>query len=437
MKRLLGTAAVLGLAFALAGAGAAAIQGRARAAGESALSGSITFEGVWTGAEARAFDAVLAGFRKLHPGVSVRYEPAGDQLPTALATAVAEGKPPDMASISQPGVVSQLVARGALKPIDFARGIVAASFPADIVRLGAIDGHLYGFLFKAANKSTVWYNVSAFRRAGVEPPRTWAQLLRVASRLKAAGIEAYSIGGADGWTLTDLFENVYLRQAGPARYTALAEHGIPWTDPSVKRALRTMAQVLGDSSNIVGGTAGALRTDFPTSVSNVFANPPKAAMVIEGDFVPGVAASSTKLKPGTGYGVFPFPSIAGSKGDVVVGGDTVVLFRDAPETRALVKYLATPAAAAIWARRGGFSSANRKLSPKAYPDAITRATATAIAGAKISRFDMSDQQPVSFGATVGQGEWQLFPDFLRDPSDVSGIASKLEAAAGEAYAKGR
>ena len=32
-------------------------------------------------------------------------------------------------------------------------------------------------------------------------------------------------------------------------------------------------------------------------------------MVIEGDFVPGVVASSNPLKPTTGYNVFPFPSI--------------------------------------------------------------------------------------------------------------------------------
>ncbi len=81
---------------------------------------------------------------------------------------------------------------------------------------------------------------------------------------------AYSIGGADGWTLTDLFENIYLRQAGPDKYDQLSTHELKWTDQSVKDALTTMAQVLGDTSNIAGGTSGALQTDFPTSVSKVF-----------------------------------------------------------------------------------------------------------------------------------------------------------------------
>ena len=76
------------------------------------------------------------------------------------------------------------------------------------------------------------------------------------------------------------------------------------------------------------------------------------------------------------------------------------------------------------------------MSSSVYPDAITRRTTSAIAEATDVVFDMSDQQPGSFGATVGQGEWGLFQDFLRNPSDVNGIAAKLEAAARAAYAKG-
>ena len=87
-----------------------------------------------------------------------------------------------------------------------------------------------------------------------------------------------------------------------------------------------MADVLGDESNIAGGTSGALQTDFPTSVANVFRDPPKAAMVIEGDFVPG-AAANTELEPGTGYDVFPFPALGDAKNVVMGGGDSMIMFR--------------------------------------------------------------------------------------------------------------
>jgi len=61
----------------------------------------------------------------------------------------------------------------------------------------------------------VWFNVAAFENAGIEPPADWDAFLTAADTLKDSGVRAYSIAGADGWTLTDLFENIYLRQAGP------------------------------------------------------------------------------------------------------------------------------------------------------------------------------------------------------------------------------
>ena len=72
-----------------------------------------------------------------------------------------------------------------------------------------------------------------------------------------------------------------------------------------------------------------------------------------------------------------------------------------------------------------------------YPDAITRATAVGDREGEDVVFDMSDQQPASFGATAGQGEWGLFQDFLKNPKNVSGIQQKLEASAAAAYKKGK
>ena len=40
----------------------------------------------------------------------------------------------------------------------------------------------------------------------------------------------------------------------------------------------------------------------------------------------------------------------------------------------------------------------------------------------------------AFGGTVGQGEFKTFQDFLKNPSDVNGIASALEDSAAKAYA---
>jgi ABC-type Fe3+ transport system substrate-binding protein len=403
---------------------------------KKSVSGDVSIVGVWTGDEEKSFNAVLDGFKKANPDINVSYKSTGDNTPTVLATAVAGGNPPDLAAVSQPGLVSDFQKKGALKNIDYAKAALTKNYPPDIAKIGVIGGHVYGFLIKGANKSTVWYNVAAFKNAGVSHVGTWAQFLKAAKTLKASGTPAFSIGGADGWTLTDLFENIYLRQAGPAKYDLLSKHKIKWTDPSVITALKTMGAVL-QSSNMAGGTSGALQTDFPTSVSNVFATAPKAAMVIEGDFVPGVVASKNPLKPVSGYNVFPFPVIGTSTNYVEGGGDILMAFKDTPAIRALVQYLATGEAQTIWAKRGGYTAPAKTVSPSAYPDAITRTTASAVGKAKVFRFDLSDLQPASFGGTVGQGEFKIFQDFLQNPSNATGIAQSLETAAAKAYKAGK
>jgi ABC-type glycerol-3-phosphate transport system substrate-binding protein len=424
---------LLVLGAALASLTALATTASASSHHKYAVSGKLSWVGVWTGAEQKHFQAVITAFQKKFPGVSVKYTSAGDNVPTVLSTAVAGGNPPDLASISQPGLVKQFAGRKAIKPIDFVKSTMAKNYTPSWITLGTSSGHLFGMVFKGANKSTVWYSVPAFKNAGVKPAKTWTQLLADAKTLRASGTPAYSIDGGDGWPLTDLFENVYLRTAGPAKYDQLSAHTIKWTDPSVKTALKTMAQVYGDTGNIYGGTTGALQALLADSVNNVFSTPPKAAMTFEGDFVP--TAATVKAKPITGYNEFPFPSVNGSAPAVVGGGDTVVMFKDTPAARALITYLASPEAATIWAKLGGFSSPNKGVPASAYPDALTRATATALATAKTFRFDMSDLAPAAFGGTAGQGEWKILQDFLKNPKNIDGTASALETAAVAAYKK--
>ena len=400
--------------------------------GSSDVKGNISVVGVWTGTEQKSFQAVIDAFEKKYPNVKVKYNPAGDNTPTVLSTAIEGGRPPDVATVAQPGLIKQFQEQDALKPLDFARETLTENYPEDFVTLGEIEGKLYSFVFKGANKSTVWHNVKAFEDAGVEPPKTWDEFLKAAETLKASGTPAYSLGGADGWTLTDLFENIYLRKAGPEKYDQLTDHEIKWTDQSVKDTLEEMAKIFSDTENIAGGTRGALQTDFPKSVTNVFSASPKAAMVVEGDFVPGVVEH--KLKAETDYNVFPFPSLGdGGENTVVGGGDSVVMFKDNPAARAFVEYLMTPEAAQVRAEKGGFSSPNKNMPEDAYPDEITKTTATALANAETFRFDMSDLAPAAFGGTPGQGEWKILQDFLQNPDDVDGAARKLEAAAAKAY----
>jgi ABC-type glycerol-3-phosphate transport system substrate-binding protein len=110
------------------------------------------------------------------------------------------------------------------------------------------------------------------------------------------------------------------------------------------------------------------------------------------------------------------------------------VLKASPGAQELLKFLASPQAAEVWAKQGGYVSANKSVDPAAYPDETTRTVARTVAGAGAGwRYDMSDQTPAAFGNTPGGGEWKILQDFLTDPTDVDGTARKLENAAKRAY----
>jgi alpha-glucoside transport system substrate-binding protein len=424
------TALLVGaLAFVAAGCGGGD-DGGGGAEGSEDVTGDISIQAVWSGTEQESFQAVIDGFEELYPNVNVSYNSGGDNNATLLSTAVEGGNPPDLAAIAQPGLVAQFAEQGAIQPIDDLRDAIVENFGESVADVGAVDGTQYAIMFKGANKSTIWYNVASIEEAGVEPPETSEDLTAAADTLKAAGITPYSVGVDVGWPITDIFENVYLRVAGPEMYDQLARHEIPWTDQSVKDSLAVMAPIFA-SDNMAGGTEAALQTEMPDSVAKVFTDSPEAAMVIIGDFAPGV--TETTLEPETGFNVFDFPSIEGSAPAVMGAGDLFVQFTDSPAADAFLEYLTTAEAAEIWASRGGFSSPNRNLDTGVYPDEITRTTAGALAEAETFRFDMSDLQPSAFGGTAGQGMWKHLSDFVANPDDIDGTADKLEADAVKAF----
>ena len=324
----------------------------------------------------------------------------------------------------------------ALQPIDFAQDDRRRRTSASRSSIsGRSTGRSTAFLFKAANKSTVWYNVQALRRTPASsPPKTGTTSSRTRETIKASGLPAYSIGGADGWTLTDLFENIYLRTAG-AGHVRPALHARDPVDRSVGqgRADRDGQDRRRRRTTSPAGRAARSRPTSRPRSANVFADSPKAAEVIEGDFVPGVVESTAQA--GDRLQRLPVSRPSTTRRASVVGGG---------DTRRHVQGLArgggvrrVPDDAGGGARSGpssGGFAARTRISTRASTRTRSRqTTAGAIAEAETFRFDLSDLQPAEFGGTVGQGLCKLFQDFLQNPDDVDGIAQQMEAAAAKAY----
>jgi alpha-glucoside transport system substrate-binding protein len=399
-------------------------------AGSGEFSGTtLQVSATWSGAEQENFEAVLDVFEQ-ETGATIEYSSFGDNGATTLNTQVEGGNPPDIAVVGQPALLQQLATDGALVPLgEEAAANVADNYSQSWIDLGTVDGELYGVWFKAANKSTMWYNADIYDEAGATVPEDWDGFLEQLQVVSDAGYYGISIGADVGWPLTDWFENVYLRTAGADMYDQLTAHEIPWTDPSVTEALDTLATLWG--SDLV--QPGADQRTFPDTVPAVFGANPEAGTVYEGDFLAGNIATDGNSVVGENALFYDFPSVNGSDPVVVGGGDVAVAFNDDEATQALIAFLATPEAAEVWVPNGGLTSPNQNVDTSLYPDATAQQIAEALVGAETFRFDMSDLTPSAFGGTAGQGFWQIMIEFLQNPSDVAGAQQKLEDAAVAAY----
>jgi alpha-glucoside transport system substrate-binding protein len=407
------------LSLLLACVACASGAGDGRWAGEPLRGQAVDLAGLWAGPDQAKLESALVRFEQ-ETGVTVRYTAMGPGMTAALATRITEGAPPDVAILGSRASLVDLARRGALRPLgEQVEDLVRDNFAPAWRDQGSVEGTLFGVWVKAVNKSTIWYNASSLREAGVNPPLTWDEFLTGARALASAGITPVSIAGGDGWPLTDWFENVYLRMAGPERYDQLSDHAIAWTDKSVKAALSLLGELWGDRTLIVDGAA---TTDVATSVEQINQTPPKGAIAYGGGWTAG-ASEEARLST--------FPSIDG-KNAVVGNGDVAVRLTDDAAAVALMEFLASPKFGDGLAGFG-FLSPNRKVNLGFYPDDATLRSARALVEADTFRFDLSDLQPAAFGGTPGQGMWRILQDFLADPSDVEGTARQLEAAAAEAF----
>jgi len=396
--------------------------------------GSIQVMAAWAGDEETGFREVLTAFTEA-TGIEVVYVVDRDVQDT-VQTLVAGGNPPDVAAIPRPGVIAQLARDGALVPLTdlLDEAYLHDNYSDAILALGTVDGTLYGIMGKANSKSTIWYRPADFEELGVEVPTTWDELIAVQDAFLAAGKTPWSIGGLDGWTLTDWFENIYSRVADDASYLGLfVTHDVAWTDDSVKEAMSYFEQIVAPSDeNLVGGADGTLSTGFQDAYYFLLRG--EAGLHYEGGFMSSFGEQTfPDLECGEDYTFFLFPPISEEMGAPVIGGgDIFVAFNDRPEVAAFIEFLASAEAGSTWAtaEAGSVISPNKNVSLDLYEAACKRAEAEQIVGASRFLFDGSDLAP---GAVGGDAMFTGLQDFIADPASVDDTLQFLEDVAAEAY----
>src|SRR5256885_14337904 len=201
------------------------------ASSSSAAGSTITVMSLWGGSEQESFQKVLDAF-KTKTGVTAKYESIRQDYATTLQTRISGGNPPDVAIIPGIGFLRQFGRQGSLKKVsDLGIDVnsLKSNYPPGILEIGQVDGTQYAIMVKFNSKSTVWFRPDKFKTAGVSAATDWNSFTKLLTDLKAKGQTPLGLGAGDSWTLTDWFESVYVRQAGPDKYDQLFSGKLAWT----------------------------------------------------------------------------------------------------------------------------------------------------------------------------------------------------------------
>ncbi len=413
MLRSLRLAAAVGLAGLIVAAACSPAAAPATSSSSAASSSSssstlapgttITVMSLWGGSEQDAFQKVLDAF-KAKTGVTAKYESIRQDYATTLQTRISGGNPPDVAIIPGIGFLRQFARQGSLKKVaDLGVDVnaIKANYPPGILEIGQVDGTQYAIMVKFNSKSTMWFRPDKFKTLGVTPATDYPGFTKLLSDIKAKGQAPLGLGAGDSWTLTDWFENIYVRQAGPDKYDQLFSGKLPWSDASVATAVDTMKQALNDQ-NVAGGVTAALGRNFTDGIGQTFSATPQAVVYYEGGFVGGIATgqTNTALKVGESIDWFDFPSINGNKA-VTIGGDVIAAFTAKPGVKEFMQYMTTADSGTVWAGTGAVISPIKSVPASAYPNDLAKREAAQVAGATAVRFDGSDLLPSGGGDDMG------------------------------------
>jgi alpha-glucoside transport system substrate-binding protein len=428
MRRRTWVAALVGLCVIAASIFAATAVSNGRSSPKAPKAATIEVFSLWSGSEKAAFLNVTAAFTK-KSGINVKYTDVRDFIPE-ITSRLAAGNPPDIAIVPRPGYIATLAKQNVLKQIGtlgLSPSYIKQRYAAAWTKYAKVNGKLYGIPAKANSKSVIWYHPNSFKKYHFKAPATFAQLQALTKKYKAKHLVPWAVGAGPGpssWTLTDWFENLYARTAGPAKYQKLFTGKLPFTDGSVVNALKLMTSIV-NNKYLYHGIQGALGMSFNDGINAVFGPKPKAWLYYEGGFVGGIAIGqfNPKLKPGKTINWFPWPTVNPKRGKpVTVGGDYAVAFKDSPEVRQFMKYISSGAAGRIWVKTGAIISPNKQTPSTAYPNLLVRNEGKQLASAKIVLFDGSDQLPGAFGDTWGS----TLQNIIQHP-DTKSVKKQLAA----------
>ena len=312
----------------------------------SALAGELTFWHAYSGQKDKVdfITYALDEFAKAHPDIKLNVVAAEQSAyKTKLNTAMASGNPPDVFYTLPGGFLGAFVAGHQMYALDadLAKDGWGDSFLPTALAQTSMAGHSYAVPIDI-DAAVFWYNKALFAEKGWTVPASYDEFLALCEKIKADGLVPMALGNKDSWPATFWFQYLEMRLKGSGLVSDIvAGKADAALGPEAAEAFTRIASLSSKGYFPVGFNG------MSDQEANMLFLNGQAAMMLNGTWQIGASVDAPE---GFELGFFPFPSVAGGKGNPgdVLGG-VAAAFGIAEKTAnkkdavTLLRFLTSPA----------------------------------------------------------------------------------------------
>lgn len=205
----------------------------------------------------------------------------------------------------------------------------------------------------------IYYNKQVFAKYNLQEPQTWEEFIQVCETLRANGETPLSISGNEPWSSYEWFEYLNLRLNGPEFHRGLLTGKERFDDARVRTVLETWKSLFDNGYFIENpqlmGSLSAL-TALVRGEKVVQLTREKAVMALSDAY--NISQLPAPFQAELDFFRFPIMDPALPKAEAINAFGYVIPVgaEHIPQTLAFLSHLSTPAAQAIVAQAGLFSS---------------------------------------------------------------------------------
>lgn len=319
--------------------------------------------------------------------------------------------------------------------------IAKAGFAADVGKLWEDNGSAYdpglrkvftvnGKTYGAPLYFGYWatlYSIPTFKKYGLQPPKTWNDLVSICDKLKSNGVIPFAATIGSVWPGFIYWQELMIRN-NPELYTAVCLGKAKYTDSGVVKVMNEW----GDWINS-GYFSNPAATNLGTGNDNVIPQlqQGKIAMVQIGTWYEATMIAGG-MKPGVDYGGFIWPNQNTKVGNHVIfeSGPMVVAAHGAHKSEAMtsLKWFMSKAGQQHWNQVTGFTSARKDVPSTSSVDVDLSKTV------KEGKYQQLNRYWEGTPPQIANDACNEFDKFMLKPQDPGAILSAIQTQAASVWA---